>query len=743
MTVSARILGRGWDVPAAPDALSRRLVYLDGPEKVRQSILHHPRHRARRAHHAAGVRLRAAALPDEAEHDRDARADPARRRARARAFEPRIRITSVRVDPATTRRSSLIQIAYVHVARRPPGQPRVPVLPGVDGRCRSPIPSSTTARTSSSATSWCGAFRSTRRSGPTTTPATPASRSSSCSRSSARTCSSASTRSRRRPSSRSCGCCRCRCGPRPPRARWSRCRPKRPAGVLGAASAPKRGPAACSFETMTEVTVCPLDLHRLSRAFSSAAPDRRRSRRCSSSPCARSTPSGRWPRTSRPVYYHNEAVPLDRASGAAGRLRRGRRRDALGRGGRRRRRGHRRSSAAPSSTSASCPIRSCRRSTRSTRARAPAPTPADARRRLAGLDRHARQRAAAGLPEARRSTATPRAGSRRRASSGCGCRTIRRTRSIRRTSPTSPSTTPTHAAPASSRRRSTTRTQPRTCCSGSARFGSNQSGCSAACSSSAPTPPRSCRPQGGRRVPRHRQRPAGPTLPLVHRPVLDGSLVIEVEEAGRWVPLERGRRLPRERARTTGTSSSTSRRARCASATACRARRRRSAQRIRAVEYRYGGGAEGNVAAEGDQQARRAVAGVKVVRTRCARAAARTPSRSTPRSTRIPGELRRRDRAVTAGDFQELALATPGADVGRAECLPRFHPPTATPRARGRRQRGGLAARGSEAPERAAARPHAAARRVRLARRAPAGDDRAVRRFRRPTAGRGLRRRRT
>ena len=46
---------------------------------------------------------------------------------------------------------------------------------------------------------------------------------------------------------------------------------------------------------------------------------------------------------------------------------------------------------------------------------------------------------------------------------------------------------------------------------------------------------------------------------------------------------------------------------------------------------------------------------------------------------RIPGELRRRDRAVTAGDFQELALATPGASVGRAECLPRFHPPTRTP----------------------------------------------------------------
>jgi predicted phage baseplate assembly protein len=43
---------------------------------------------------------------------------------------------------------------------------------------------------------------------------------------------------------------------------------------------------------------------------------------------------------------------------------------------------------------------------------------------------------------------------------------------------------------------------------------------------------------------------------------------------------------------------------------------------------------------------------------------------------RIPAELRRRDRAVTAEDFRGLALATPGAGVGRAEVLPLFHPPT-------------------------------------------------------------------
>ena len=41
---------------------------------------------------------------------------------------------------------------------------------------------------------------------------------------------------------------------------------------------------------------------------------------------------------------------------------------------------------------------------------------------------------------------------------------------------------------------------------------------------------------------------------------------------------------------------------------------------------------------------------------------------------RVPGELRRHDRAVTASDFQELALATPGVTLGRAECLPLFYP---------------------------------------------------------------------
>jgi hypothetical protein len=43
---------------------------------------------------------------------------------------------------------------------------------------------------------------------------------------------------------------------------------------------------------------------------------------------------------------------------------------------------------------------------------------------------------------------------------------------------------------------------------------------------------------------------------------------------------------------------------------------------------------------------------------------------------RIPAELRRNRRAVTRDDFADLALQTPTVSIGRAECLPLFHPPS-------------------------------------------------------------------
>lgn len=97
-------------------------------------------------------------------------------------------------------------------------------------------------------------------------------------------------------------------------------------------------------------------------------------------------------------------------------------------------------------------------------------------------------------------------------------------------------------------------------------------------------------------------------------------------------------------------------------------------QRIRAREYRYGGGTEGNVPPKAISSV---VAFPDVKATNPLRGHGGAAAESIRDAlSRIPGELRRRDRAVTGTDFQELALATPGADVGRAECLPRFHPPT-------------------------------------------------------------------
>ncbi len=97
-------------------------------------------------------------------------------------------------------------------------------------------------------------------------------------------------------------------------------------------------------------------------------------------------------------------------------------------------------------------------------------------------------------------------------------------------------------------------------------------------------------------------------------------------------------------------------------------------QRIRVREYRYGGGTTGNVAAQAINQvtSHPDIKGGNPLR---ARGGADAESVRDALG-RIPAEFRRHDRAVTASDFQELALATPGAGVGRAECLPRFHPPT-------------------------------------------------------------------
>ncbi|GAB2708158.1 putative baseplate assembly protein [Aliiglaciecola aliphaticivorans] len=95
-------------------------------------------------------------------------------------------------------------------------------------------------------------------------------------------------------------------------------------------------------------------------------------------------------------------------------------------------------------------------------------------------------------------------------------------------------------------------------------------------------------------------------------------------------------------------------------------------QRVRVIHYRYGGGRGGNVAAEAINK----VVGNPVVKvTNPLNAYGGTDAETLEAALqRIPSELRRRNRAVTRSDFQELALQSPGADLARSEVLPRYHP---------------------------------------------------------------------
>ncbi|MGJ0506528.1 MAG: putative baseplate assembly protein [Methylocystis sp.] len=95
--------------------------------------------------------------------------------------------------------------------------------------------------------------------------------------------------------------------------------------------------------------------------------------------------------------------------------------------------------------------------------------------------------------------------------------------------------------------------------------------------------------------------------------------------------------------------------------------------RVRASGYFYGGGEAGNVPPGAITLIEGASPDVKATNITRGRGGADAETLETG-LTRIPGELRRRDRAVTAGDFTELAMLTPGAGLGRAECLPRFYP---------------------------------------------------------------------
>jgi len=93
-----------------------------------------------------------------------------------------------------------------------------------------------------------------------------------------------------------------------------------------------------------------------------------------------------------------------------------------------------------------------------------------------------------------------------------------------------------------------------------------------------------------------------------------------------------------------------------------------------ARDYRYGGGKAANVGAGTLTELRSWVSGVDSVTNRRAATGGAGEETVAEAKARAPREIQSRKRAVTAADFELLALATPGVRVRRAKALPLHHP---------------------------------------------------------------------
>ncbi|MQY12624.1 hypothetical protein SRB5_27600 [Streptomyces sp. RB5] len=165
---------------------------------------------------------------------------------------------------------------------------------------------------------------------------------------------------------------------------------------------------------------------------------------------------------------------------------------------------------------------------------------------------------------------------------------------------------------------------------------------------------------------------AGQVFPLVQRGILPRTVVLDVEESGRWQQWSEADSFaaarPGDRFYTVNLAAGEVR----FGSGGQGPRVPQIGERIRVRAYRYGGGAAGNVAAGAITQVA-ATAGVTASNPLPA-AGGRDAESLDAALERIPGEVHRRDRAVTADDFRELALRVPG--VARAETLPLLHPDT-------------------------------------------------------------------
>lgn len=98
------------------------------------------------------------------------------------------------------------------------------------------------------------------------------------------------------------------------------------------------------------------------------------------------------------------------------------------------------------------------------------------------------------------------------------------------------------------------------------------------------------------------------------------------------------------------------------------------------VTYEYGGGLDGQVEIGAINKSPKLPGGFKVMNP--VRTWGAAPAETVADGERsIPHYLKHRDRLVTANDFSEITLRTPGLDVGRVEVLPLFNPDQYDPQA--------------------------------------------------------------
>ncbi|MGW4095831.1 putative baseplate assembly protein [Mycobacterium sp. NPDC004974] len=158
-------------------------------------------------------------------------------------------------------------------------------------------------------------------------------------------------------------------------------------------------------------------------------------------------------------------------------------------------------------------------------------------------------------------------------------------------------------------------------------------------------------------------------FPLAQRPVLPGTVELDVEETDGWKPWTEVAPYA-----TGGVGASTFTVDYAAGAVTFDGKEvPQRGQRIRTRSYRYGGGVAGNVVAKSISKIATAAAGVDAVNPFPATGGV-DPASLADALDEIPARVHRRDRAVIADDFRDLALEVAG--VARAETLPLLHPDT-------------------------------------------------------------------